>query len=525
MVRYGYWNNKTNANVNSGQKEFFTFYSDKQNNESSIESLLITNPSPDKLIIFGGTMKGLIALEIEKNKIIASGEKIKWRIFSRTEGLKSIRFYSNASLLDNKGNAWWGTEKSLTSLNLNSFRFDGEAPVLELNEILLKENFIDFRNTNDTSTLSGINNKHLKIKFSGVASFNNYPTGLTLPYKTNHLTFRFSAHDWNAPNKIMYQYMMQGLDNKWSQLRESNTADFRNLPFGKFIFKVRAINTAGIYSTEFVYAFTPPWWHTWWFRSIAVVLIIYFLFSLYRYRTAMLRQRQKFLIQTVEQRTTELRISLEEKEGLLKEIHHRVKNNLEIISSLLMLQTKNITDEKAKAALAEGQSRVQSIALIHHKLYRNDDLAMMEMKGFATDLYKQVRDVCKRPGDSCKFTITGNELLLNTDASVPVGLILNELFTNSFKYALQQEKENIISIKLEEHFTGNEVTCRIIYSDNGNGMPADFKIEQSTSLGMKIIQLLTRQLNGSFNYYNDKGAVFEINFPKTAGKHTFIQKK
>jgi two-component sensor histidine kinase len=205
---------------------------------------------------------------------------------------------------------------------------------------------------------------------------------------------------------------------------------------------------------------------------------------------------------------------LSEKEALLKEIHHRVKNNLEVISSLLMLQTKSIKDEKSKAALSEGQSRVQSIALIHHKLYRTDNMATVEMKGFASDLYKQVADVFKKRDEQVVFIVSGNEMTVNTDTAVPHGLILNELFTNAFKYAVHSGRENVISLQLVEFPVANETNCKIIFRDNGEGMPADFKIEETGSLGMKVMQLLTKQIGGNLKHYNDAGAVFEIEFIK-----------
>ncbi len=201
---------------------------------------------------------------------------------------------------------------------------------------------------------------------------------------------------------------------------------------------------------------------------------------------------------------------LADKEILLKEIHHRVKNNLEVISSLLELQAETMNDNKAKAAVLEGQSRVQSIALIHHKLYRDDDVALVEFKSFVNDLFKQVEGVFKKTGMPISFLLEAEETKISIDAAVPLGLILNELLTNSFKYAIKDDKLNTIHIILNKQPINDSFL--LIFKDNGPGMPANFQIAQSTSLGMKVIQLLTKQLGGKLNFYNDEGSVFEIPF-------------
>jgi two-component sensor histidine kinase len=237
------------------------------------------------------------------------------------------------------------------------------------------------------------------------------------------------------------------------------------------------------------------------------------IFLLVVYRVVSLRKQKNYLQATVAKRTEQLSISLTEKEALLKEIHHRVKNNLEVISSLLMLQTNSVKDQQAKDSLTEGQSRIQSIALIHHKLYRNDDLGSVELKEFTVDLFKQVKDVFNKPGNQVALSFNGDGCWLSTDKAVPLGLILNELFTNAFKYAVRPGIENRITITLNENMPDNASGFSLIYSDNGPGMPEGFDPRKSASLGMKVIHLLTRQLEGSLNIYNNNGTIVEMQFP------------
>jgi len=121
-----------------------------------------------------------------------------------------------------------------------------------------------------------------------------------------------------------------------------------------------------------------------------------------------------------------------------------------------------------------------------------------------------VAGVFKKPGTEVNFKVLSDEIQMSIDVAVPIGLILNELFTNTFKYAISNMKSNTITIQLQPGMNG--LQSKIIYADNGSGMPEDFNLSKSSSLGMKVIQLLTKQLGGTLNFYNDNGSVFEIPF-------------
>jgi two-component sensor histidine kinase len=239
-------------------------------------------------------------------------------------------------------------------------------------------------------------------------------------------------------------------------------------------------------------------------RNISIIGFSFFLlFSIILYR-----QRNSIAIE--KKRSDQLLIV---KEMLIKEIHHRVKNNLEVICSLLELQIDGIDDEIAKAAVVESEGRIQSIGLIHHKLYNNNEnVSTVEFQSFINDLYKQIEGVFRKPEVEIRFEIDSDEKQINIDAAVPLGLILNELFTNSFKYAFSPERKNTVSIQLISTKNGN---CdMIIYKDSGPGLPKDFDIQTTQSLGMKLIHLLSKQIGGKLSYYYDSGSVFEIPLKK-----------
>jgi two-component sensor histidine kinase len=210
---------------------------------------------------------------------------------------------------------------------------------------------------------------------------------------------------------------------------------------------------------------------------------------------------------------SELEQSLKDKEVLLKEIHHRVKNNLQVISSLLDLQTLKMDDGTAKSALEEGKSRVQSIAILHHQLYQHDDLVQVDLKAFSDELFKQVLGVFKKPDQQVEISIDINQTMLDIDTAVPLGLILNELFTNSFKYAFSNGKPGTIEIRVEQiGTTSGKAKNVLVYRDNGPGLPANLDIFTAKSLGLKLISTLSEQFKGSSAYRYNNGAEFSITF-------------
>jgi len=203
--------------------------------------------------------------------------------------------------------------------------------------------------------------------------------------------------------------------------------------------------------------------------------------------------------------------SLIEKDSLLKEIHHRVKNNLQMVSSLLSLQTKNTRSKAAIQALEEGKSRVKAMALIHQKLYQNDDLSVIEMQGYIESLINSVQSVYKKGGHSINITIDAEGVELDIDRAIPFGLILNELVSNSFKYAFPHDEENgKIYIHLRKQ-NGQEGFFE--YTDNGIGLPQDTDERAQSSMGIRLMNRLANQLQTNLNVDKpSEGVRFWFNF-------------
>jgi two-component sensor histidine kinase len=193
---------------------------------------------------------------------------------------------------------------------------------------------------------------------------------------------------------------------------------------------------------------------------------------------------------------------------LMKEIHHRVKNNLQVISGLLELQSNAVDDDAAKDALMEGRNRVRSIALIHQNLYQLENLGSIELRRFVNDLCRQMESVYKKQ-NQVTMSIDVPILYLDIDSAVPLGLIMNELLTNSFKYAFEGNLAGKIDIKIDIVAEGR---YQLGYADNGPGLPADFDLTRTTTLGMQLIHDLSRQIGGKVKYEYKNGASFIINF-------------
>jgi len=205
----------------------------------------------------------------------------------------------------------------------------------------------------------------------------------------------------------------------------------------------------------------------------------------------------------------QIKASLEEKVVLLKEIHHRVKNNLQIISSLLYLQSKNIKNEEALEMFRDSQNRVKSMALVHEKLYQSKDLAKINFEKYIRNLTNHLFRAYRTNSNAIKLKINVNDVSLSIDTAIPCGLIINELVSNSLKYAFTEGREGEIRIDL--HSDGAN-KFRLIVSDNGAGFPKDLDFRNSPSLGLQLVNSLTNQLDGTIKLDGSSGTEFKITF-------------
>ncbi|MDO9527661.1 MAG: histidine kinase dimerization/phosphoacceptor domain -containing protein, partial [Syntrophales bacterium] len=202
--------------------------------------------------------------------------------------------------------------------------------------------------------------------------------------------------------------------------------------------------------------------------------------------------------------------SLREKEVMLKEIHHRVKNNMQVISSLLNLQAGHIKDEQALELFKECQSRVRTMALVHERLYQAEDLASIDFADYIRSLTGNLRRMYMIDPDIIKLNIYAEDVFMDINTSIPCGLIINELVSNTFKHAFPEGREGEVSITLTEDKVDKRYT--LIVSDDGVSFPGDLDFRETETLGMQLVNILTEQLHGTIEIDRSGGTSFKIIF-------------
>ncbi len=208
--------------------------------------------------------------------------------------------------------------------------------------------------------------------------------------------------------------------------------------------------------------------------------------------------------------------SLSEKEVLLKEVHHRVKNNLQIISSLLNLQMSQSTDPALTEGLRESQSRVRAMALIHEKLYQSEDLARVDMSSYISSLTSALVTTYRMAAGKVDVQIDTSNIFLDLESAIPCGLIVNELISNSLKYAFPGDRTGVINVSFKEKQTG---FFTLLVTDDGVGLPKGFNPEKGSSLGLKLVSSLVKQIQGEMTVANEVGVNYEINFSNLPTAH------
>jgi two-component sensor histidine kinase len=206
-----------------------------------------------------------------------------------------------------------------------------------------------------------------------------------------------------------------------------------------------------------------------------------------------------------------VKASLQEKEVLLREIHHRVKNNLQVISSLLNLQATVVQDASLMAQYQDSQNRIRSMALIHEQLYRSDNLAEIDLGVYLRELTASLAQTYHRQAEGIAFQVEADSVLLDIDTAVPCGLLVNELVSNALKHAFPDGRKGTVTVELRCE-AGSQV--RLVIHDDGVGLPPGLDLRQTTSLGLQLVNSLVRQIAAGLEISTGAGTRFEIKFIK-----------
>ncbi len=239
--------------------------------------------------------------------------------------------------------------------------------------------------------------------------------------------------------------------------------------------------------------------------AVACILLLTALVIVFAYR----KIKQKNLALELQKQVIEKQSG--EKGLLLKEIHHRVKNNLQVVSSLLNLQAASITDQEAIDALMASQKRVKAISLIHQNLYGFEELSTVSFALYIHELYNDLRQLYNKGNIELICSTEPENLVFDIEKSVPLGLIMNEVMINALKYAFEKQEQGIITISCKAEADG-QLMLRI--ADNGIGLPKPFDSHEADSLGFRIIRELTRQLKGTVSCEVNNGTIYVFRIPQ-----------
>jgi two-component sensor histidine kinase len=413
------------------------------------------------------------------------------RKFGLKNGLPHYEFNRTSSFTSEDGMIYFGGINGLVGFNPK-----------ELNEIQTKQN--------NPFNIVGIT-MYSKDKEQNVDWFlNRKDNGITWLPSDRLLKIEFELLDYKNRKK-QYAYRIAGVQKSWIYTNNSSIS-IGSMPYGKYELEIKAQLQDGTWlknKLKVPINVIPPLYLKRWFIALATLFFIGLVISFIRFRAKQLKKQNVKLETIISERTEDLNMALEDKDLLLKELHHRVKNNLQIITGLLELQKEQLTDEKAIQALNEGQIRLTSIALIHQNFYGGTNLEKISFYAFLMNLTTHAKDLFENENRMIEFIVHPNEINIDIDNAIPLGLIVNELLTNSYKYIPLSQERKSVEINLEIFENG---MYELIFKDNGPGLPPNINFENSQTLGLKLIRGLSQQIKGSVAYRYDQGSLFTIRF-------------
>ncbi len=470
------WKWLANGGIDQSQIRFFTM-------SNGLPSTILYRIEEDNFSnLWISTYNGLVRFSLKQNEI---------KIFTTFEGISHNEFNRVSSFKDEQGRMYFG---GMNGVNV----FDPKNFLNETNEIY------------PLSVLAITKfSRQLNAEMSCIESYNEEGR-ITMHSVDLFLKIDFAFLSYYHVDRG-FEFMVEGAKNQWEEL-VGTTLQIGALPPGEYTIRIRARRPDGTWNPQEIripLTVKPPFYLTAWFLISSFVIVVFSLGGIYKLRTIRQRRRLAKLEIQILNRTTELQSAVNDKEILLKEVHHRVKNNLQVISGLLQLQKNEVKDESLIRVLSEGQSRLGSIALIHKNIYQNADLESVSLQSFITELFEEVKNLFNMKTVAVHGTFNMNELSLNLQNAVPLGLILNELMTNSFKHAVLPNKD--LEIRVEMIARG-ENQFELIYQDNGPGLIRDAQSHVSESLGMRLIFGLTKQINGEVLFERKEGLCVNIRF-------------
>ena len=407
-------------------------------------------------------------------------------------GLAGQEVNRSAGLVDAAGQLWIGTNMGVSRYQ-EEFDFDPldtPPPLVEL----------------------------LSLEASGVPQ--PLKIDLRLRFSLDDLSFAFRAVSVADETAIRYRFRLDGFDQDWTAEIPGGAGHVRytNLAAGTYRLRLQARSGEGRWSDPVLsraVTIRPPFWRQWWFVASASIFLLFLAFLVFEIVAE--RRLAGRLEKEVRERTAQIQASLEEKDVLLREIHHRVKNNLQVVSSLLSLQAEKTKDGPTRGLFRESMARVRAMALIHENLYRSPHLAHIDAASYFHRLCADLQNTYAVEPGRVTIVVQAADIRMSMETAVTCGLILNEMVSNALKHGFPDGRHGTIRIDFaaEDGEAGGgapERDCRLIVSDDGVGLPEGFPAERFGSLGFRLIRSLAGQLGGTLAIENDGGAKFTLRF-------------
>lgn len=321
----------------------------------------------------------------------------------------------------------------------------------------------------------------------------------------------FTAIDWGNEANITYQYSIisKEKDTVWNDLGQGSRYLLRDIENGEYQFLAKA--TIKGKETEIIglnFRIIPFWWET---KEFALIIIVVFLFSgpiaFYRYSKMKNREQEKLEI-LVNEKTSELQKENKIKDALVQEIHHRVKNNLQSISSLVDMQLRTLSDDSKRKVLIDTQLRIGAMALVHEMLYSTDDFSQVSVRDYLNALVFSINEMVNPEKLPIEFNINTINHNLNISDCISFGILTSEVISNSIKYAFG----HIEKPKIDINFSIEDDTIIYTIEDNGVGLK-ETDNKKPGSLGMRLIDVFSRQLNAKLSIENNPGVLVRLQIP------------
>ncbi|WMN10948.1 two-component regulator propeller domain-containing protein [Marivirga salinae] len=425
--------------------------------------------------------------------------------YDQSDGLREEYFIFGSAFKGNNGTLYFGTSREFIHFQPDELSFNKKPPTVYFDQLEINNEVINVRSSNNK----------LKKALS-------YTKNITLNPEDYLINISYDGLNLINGNKNQYSILLDGLDEKWRPASTKKSITLSKLTPGNYTLRLKALNDENIWSKEeatLAIKVLPYWYNSDWFRILLSLSILLIVGLTLRWRFNQIKNINKKLETLVNNRTEEVMAQKEEIESqneklftrnerielLLRELNHRIKNNLQLISSILNLHSRSTDNLDAKMALTEGKLRMQALSLLHQKLYMTEKYTEVNCKEYIRELIDYLSIAFKSNYSDVNFNLDIDNFKLNLDQAVPLGLILNELVTNSLKHSGKDELIiDLIAKKEKEHIY-------ITLKDNGKGI-SQKQFENSNSFGISMIKSLVDQINGKLTVGLKKGPHFILEF-------------